>query len=334
MSNNVCLGFNVEWYDSLAELLHFMQIKYFLSDGTIEILEKDKIFLKRIYYPEIKLEHLFIGNSVTIYNRLLVIKSFCNVATENYMNARETHVVCHVTNAAVLGEVLVAAKRLGFRSARSKTSSASYLSSSGVHVRSGDILYEIVGNRGAEQYSQLVDSCKRLSGCQFVKTDAKGAWDILVECEPLRVGSSRQCTLCMIKPHVVERKDEGEVIKTILDQGYDISAVVSLQLTKAMASEIFDVYRAVVPSYTRYMDEIMSGTCIALMVERSSSPDIVSDFREVAGPFHSELAKVLRPDSLRGKFGIDGVKNAVHCTDTSEDGNMECQYFFETLASM
>jgi len=31
----------------------------------------------------------------------------------------------------------------------------------------------------------------------------------------------------------------------------------------------------------------------------------------------------LRPNTIRAKFGIDRVKNAVHCTDLSEDGILE-----------
>ena len=37
--------------------------------------------------------------------------------------------------------------------------------------------------------------------------------------------------------------------------------------------------------------------------------------------------------SYRAKFGIDRVKNAVHCTDLPEDGTIECEYFFNILQS-
>jgi nucleoside-diphosphate kinase len=36
----------------------------------------------------------------------------------------------------------------------------------------------------------------------------------------------------------------------------------------------------------------------------------------------------------RARFGESIVKNAVHCTDLPEDGEMECRYFFETLSSL
>jgi len=34
---------------------------------------------------------------------------------------------------------------------------------------------------------------------------------------------------------------------------------------------------------------------------------------------------------FRAKFGLDRVRNAVHCTDMPEDGNLEVQYFFQLL---
>jgi nucleoside-diphosphate kinase len=59
--------------------------------------------------------------------------------------------------------------------------------------------------------------------------------------------------------------------------------------------------------------------------------DIVAEFRAFSGPLSPELARTLRPDSLRSLFGSDTTQNAVHCTDLPEDGDMECRYIFETL---
>lgn len=33
----------------------------------------------------------------------------------------------------------------------------------------------------------------------------------------------------------------------------------------------------------------------------------------------------------RAKFGLDRVRNAIHCTDLAEDGVVECEYFFNIL---
>ena len=50
-----------------------------------------------------------------------------------------------------------------------------------------------------------------------------------------------------------------------------------------------------------------------------------------AGPWDVEMAKELRPDSLRARFGEDRIRNAVHCTDLPEDAQLECEYCFQLL---
>ncbi|XP_074829752.1 nucleoside diphosphate kinase homolog 7 isoform X2 [Natator depressus] len=44
-----------------------------------------------------------------------------------------------------------------------------------------------------------------------------------------------------------------------------------------------------------------------------------------------EIARHLRPGTLRAIFGKNKIQNAVHCTDLPEDGLLEVQYFFKIL---
>ncbi len=62
------LGFEVEWFDTVASSVQILYLKYFIEDGTIELIHstKSSTFLKRIFYPSITLSDLFIGNSVTV----------------------------------------------------------------------------------------------------------------------------------------------------------------------------------------------------------------------------------------------------------------------------
>ena len=83
------------------------------------------------------------------------------------------------------------------------------------------------------------------------------------------------------------------------------------------------------------LEHICSGPVIALAISKPGSPPrAVQDFREFCGPLEPSLAKLLRPRSLRALFGKDTVRNAVHCTDLPEDGEMESKYFFETIANL
>ena len=54
----------------------------------------------------------------------------------------------------------------------------------------------------------------------------------------------------------------------------------------------------------------------------------VKSFRELCGPVDPEIAKNLRPNTIRARFGTDRIRNAIHCTDLPEDGVLESEYFF------
>ena len=68
-----------------------------------------------------------------------------------------------------------------------------------------------------------------------------------------------------------------------------------------------------------------TGPCIAMEIRQENA---VKAFRDLDGPMDPEIAKNLRPNTLRARFGIDRIRNAIHCTDLPEDGTLECEYFF------
>ena len=99
-------------------------------------------------------------------------------------------------------------------------------------------------------------------------------------------------------------------------------------LDKNSAEEFFDVYKGVLPEYGKIIDDVTNGPVVALEVRQD---DVVNKIRALVGPHDPEIAKVLRPKSLRAIFGIDRVRNVCHCTDLPEDGVLECQYMFELM---
>ena len=79
------------------------------------------------------------------------------------------------------------------------------------------------------------------------------------------------------------------------------------------------------------VDEFSKGPLIAFEVVDPDGADPCEPFRELCGPADPEIGSVLRPQSLRAKFGDTKVANAVHCTDLPEDGELEVNYFFDIL---
>lgn len=137
-----------------------------------------------------------------------------------------------------------------------------------------------------------------------------------------------RCSLCLIKPHAVLEGNAGKIIEDLLATGFQISAVELFHLDRAASEEFYEVYKGVVPEFTGMVDQLTAGPCIALEVR---GEDVVPSLRTVAGPPDPEIARHLRPQSLRAKYGVDKVQNAVHCTDLPEDGTLEVEYFFQIL---
>lgn len=54
-------------------------------------------------------------------------------------------------------------------------------------------------------------------------------------------------------------------------------------------------------------EELTEGPCIALEVRAENA---VETFRQTAGPWDVEIAKELRPKTVRAKFGMDRVSEA------------------------
>jgi nucleoside-diphosphate kinase len=75
---------------------------------------------------------------------------------------------------------------------------------------------------------------------------------------------------------------------------------------------------------------MITSPCVALEVR---AEEAVATFRQTAGPWDVEMAKELRPGTLRAIYGQDRVRSGVHCTELEGDGAAECRYFFELLQS-
>ena len=136
------------------------------------------------------------------------------------------------------------------------------------------------------------------------------------------------CSVLVVKPHAVLEKQAGLVIQHLLDAGVEIAGMTTLSLSRHDASDFLSAYKGVVPEHPMWVSQLSSGKCVALQCR---GDDIVRTVRELAGPYDPEIARHLRPGSLRAKFGSTSVTNCVHVTDLPHDGPLESQFLFEVL---
>ena len=115
------------------------------------------------------------------------------------------------------------------------------------------------------------------------------------------------------------------IIDMILSEGFEISAMEMFYLNRPAIEEFYDVYKGVLPEYVPLIEHFISGPSIVLEIRQEN---VVRAFRELVGPHDPEIAKYLRPNTIRAKFGLDRVRNAVHCTDLEEDATLEVRIFY------
>ncbi len=144
------------------------------------------------------------------------------------------------------------------------------------------------------------------------------------------LASFQDSTLCIIKPHSVQNGDAGKIIDFILEEGFEITAMQMFHLSQTDSSEFLEIYKSVLPEFGDMTAELSSGNCIAMEIKGEGN-STVEKFRQVCGPMDPEIAKHVRPNTIRAKFGTSKIKNAVHCTDLEEDGLLEVEYFFHLL---
>jgi nucleoside-diphosphate kinase len=130
-----------------------------------------------------------------------------------------------------------------------------------------------------------------------------------------------QRTLAIIKPDVVLQRKQGVVIQRILDEQFTILAMRQVQLSQKEAEGFYAVHRER-PFFASLVEFMISGKVVILALERD---DAVAHWRGVIGATNPAQAA---EGTIRKQFGANVGENAVHGSDSEENGRLECDYFF------
>lgn len=128
-------------------------------------------------------------------------------------------------------------------------------------------------------------------------------------------------TLAIIKPDVVEKKKQGAVLQRILDEGFSVLTLRQAWLTKREAEGFYAVHRER-PFYAELCEFMSRGPVVLLALEKDNA---VAEWRRVIGATNPAQADA---GTIRKEFGASLGENAVHGSDSVENGAIECAYFF------
>lgn len=140
--------------------------------------------------------------------------------------------------------------------------------------------------------------------------------------------SFNACSVLIIKQHCLTAGVHGQIVQRVLDSGLEISSVGLRRLRPADAADFMEAYREVLPECEELVRDLSTGTSLALEVRGENAVEAV---RDLCGPYDPDIAKSLRPNTLRAQFGLDRVHNAVHCTDLPEDGPSDSEFLFKLV---
>lgn len=128
-------------------------------------------------------------------------------------------------------------------------------------------------------------------------------------------------TFTIFKPDAVSKGVQGHMLQRLLDEGFAVRGIKMLQLSRAQAEAFYAVHkeRSFFPELVEFMT---SGPVVVASLERE---DAVARLRAVMGPTDSAKAP---KETIRGQFGTDIQCNAIHGSDSVENGLIETAFFF------
>ena len=130
-----------------------------------------------------------------------------------------------------------------------------------------------------------------------------------------------QRTLTIVKPDAVAKGVTGEILSRFEKAGLEIVALKKLRLTEQQAQGFYAVHKGR-PFYRDLVAFMTSGPVVVGVLE---GLDAIAKNRELMGPTDSTKAE---PGTIRGDFGTNIERNAVHGSDAPETARVEIAYFF------
>ena len=125
----------------------------------------------------------------------------------------------------------------------------------------------------------------------------------------------------IIKPDAVRARHIGHMLSRAEEEQYNITGLRFLHLTREQAEAFYAIHRAR-PFFDGLIRYITSGPVGVGRLERE---DAVEHWRRVIGATDPKKAA---PGTLRALYGTDIEQNAVHGSDSAENGVVETRFFF------
>ena len=128
-------------------------------------------------------------------------------------------------------------------------------------------------------------------------------------------------TFGIVKPDAVAAGAIGGVVDMIEKFGLKLIGLRLTRLSGPQAEAFYAVHKAR-PFFRDLVTFMTSGPVVVMAIEGENA---IARYREVMGPTDSKKAPA---GTIRGKYGTDIEKNAVHGSDAADTAKVEIGFFF------
>jgi nucleoside-diphosphate kinase len=130
-----------------------------------------------------------------------------------------------------------------------------------------------------------------------------------------------QRTFTIIKPDSVEKGNFGKIISRVEAEGFRILGLKKTMLSQKQAEGFYAIHRER-PFFKDLVKYMTSGPVYVAALERD---DAVAKLRAVMGATDPKKADA---GTIRAEFGESIERNAIHGSDSPENGEIEIAFFF------
>ena len=128
-------------------------------------------------------------------------------------------------------------------------------------------------------------------------------------------------SLVLIKPDGVQRGLTGTIITRLEERGLKLVALKILHLDKALARRHYAIHKDK-PFFNSLVNYISSTPIVAAIFEGERAVEVARKAMGVTDPTKAEAG------TIRGDFGLDIERNAIHGSDSVETAEGEIKLFF------
>lgn len=131
-------------------------------------------------------------------------------------------------------------------------------------------------------------------------------------------------TFTIIKPGAVSHEHIGPILAMINNKGFHIAALKLIQLSRKDATHFYSVHRNK-PFFEGLIEFMISGPVVIGILEKENA---VAEYRKLMGATDPSKAEL---GSIRKLFAENIERNAVHGSDSDENAENECNFFFSKI---